>query len=224
MYYKIAGIDSIIISLGEQIDEVTSSRLLNLYKTLQNLKLEGMREMVPSYTTLFIQFDIRLYSHQSLYDTIENLEISDELISSQRLLSIPVYYGKEVGIDLERVASLNDLSIDEVIEIHSSQIYQVYAIGFAPAFGYMGKVDTRIITPRLKTPRAKIPAKSVAIADFQTAIYPKASPGGWNILGATSIDIFDKSLEGFSYFQIGDKVKFEPISQREFLKSGGKIC
>ena len=92
-----------------------------------------------------------------------------------------------------------------------------------PGFAYLGEVNEKIATPRLETPRTKIPKGSLGIADNQSAIYPIQSPGGWNIIGRTYLDMFDKNKKGFSYLNVGDRVKFKPISRSEFIKNGGVI-
>lgn len=140
-----------------------------------------------------------------------------------RFIVLPVYYDESVGLDLADMAKDKRMSTQDIIDIHSQQEYFVYAIGFAPGFPYMGEVDESIATPRLANPRAKVPKGSVGIADRQTAVYPRQSPGGWNIIGRTPIEMFDTSYEGFSYFRVGDKVKFMPISQDEFIKQGGEL-
>lgn len=128
-----------------------------------------------------------------------------------------------VGLELEAISASKNLSVEEIIALHVEKDYFVYAIGFAPGFPYMGDVDSRIASPRLANPRAKVPKGSVAIADRQTAIYPKQSPGGWNILGRTPIEMFSRSYDGLSYLRVGDKVNFEPISKEKFLKLGGVL-
>lgn len=115
------------------------------------------------------------------------------------------------------------LSVEEIIKIHSQKLYDVYAIGFLPGFAYLGSVDNRIALPRLATPRKQIPKGSVAIANTQTAVYPEQSPGGWNIIGRTTMELFDKNLEQLSPLSVGNKVKFNPISKEDFLNQGGII-
>jgi KipI family sensor histidine kinase inhibitor len=119
-----------------------------------------------------------------------------------KLIKIPTNYHK--NLDLERVAKHNNLSIEEVISLHTQTTYRVYAIGFMVGFAYLASVNPKIRTPRLESPRKKVPKGSVAIADNQTAIYSQDSAGGWNIIGHTEFD-------GFSSFEIGDKVQFERI-------------
>jgi KipI family sensor histidine kinase inhibitor len=138
-------------------------------------------------------------------------------------MSIPVYYDSSVGLDLVSLAQNKELSVEDVIRLHVQKDYFVYAIGFAPGFPYMGEVDKKIATPRLANPRAKVPKGSVGIADIQTAIYPKQSPGGWQIIGRTPTPMFDASYDGLSYLRVGDKVNFEPISQEMFKKLGGVL-
>ena len=147
------------------------------------------------------------------------MDIEDNF--EEKIITMDVYYGLEVGFDLEKISLEKSLSIDEIIQIHTSLIYDVYAIGFLPAFAYLGRVDEKLATARLSTPRTLVPKGSVAIADNQTAVYPQQSSGGWNIIGKTAFELFDKNLENLSIFEVGNKVKFNPISNKEFLFQGG---
>ncbi len=225
MRSEIAAVDALLLRFGEAIDPDVSDHILALYRALKSADIPGLIEIIPAYTTLYIQFDPRRYTHEAVVSIVQEYEarIDREPAPAPRTLTIPVYYGTEVGWDLEQVADAHDLSIAEVIALHSSRTYRVYMIGFMPGFGYMGEVDDRIATPRLATPRADIPARSVAIANTQCAIYPMVSPGGWNILGRTPLELFDPSLEGFSLLHPGDQVTFEPIGRERFLELGGEL-
>jgi KipI family sensor histidine kinase inhibitor len=136
---------------------------------------------------------------------------------------LPVYYAGEVGEDLESLAQHAGLSTAEVIDLHSSTEYRVYAIGFAPGFAYLGQVDERIAAPRLTTPRLKVPRGAVAIADRQTAVYPAVSPGGWNLIGRCPVRMFDPDAEPTMPVTVGDRVRFEPVSRERFLALGGEL-
>ena len=225
MHAEVAAFDAVVLRFGEAIDPALSDRILALYRALTSARVPGFIEVIPAYTTLYIQFDPRRYTHETVATLVQRYEakIDQEPTPTPRTLTLPVYYGTEVGWDLERVAATHDLSIEEVIALHSQKTYRVYTIGFMPGFGYMGEVDTRIATPRLSTPRTTIPALSVAIANTQCAIYPMASPGGWNILGRTPKKLFDPSLEGFSLLRPGDRFTFEPIDRETFLSLGGEL-
>ena len=225
MHSEIAAVDALLLRFGEAIDPEVSDHILALYRALKLAHIAGLIEIIPAYTTLYIQFDPRRYTHEAVASIVQEYEarIDREPAPAPRTLIIPVYYDTEAGWDLRRVADAHDLGIEEVIALHSSRTYRVYMIGFMPGFGYMGEVDERIATPRLTTPRADIPARSVAIANTQCAIYPMASPGGWNILGRTPLELFDPSLKGFSLLHPGDQVTFEPICRERFLELGGVL-
>ncbi|HAO25501.1 MAG TPA: allophanate hydrolase subunit 1, partial [Methylophaga sp.] len=109
------------------------------------------------------------------------------------------------------------------IQRHSDTNYQIFAIGFAPGFAYMGNVSNQLATPRLKTPRPNVVAGSVAIADQQTAVYPINTPGGWNILGRTTMKMFDRQSPKLCPVLPGDRVQFIPVSKAEFLLAGGQL-
>ena len=224
MKFKIASVDSLIIYFGDIIDEQIA---LNVKKTclcLKKLKIKGIIEIIPSYTSIFISFDIFKYDFQTLSELIKksiNLDSNDEF--EEKIVTIDVYYGQDVGLDLYDMSLKTNLSIEKIIEIHSSKFYDVFAIGFLPGFAYLASVDEKIALPRLSTPRKQIPKGSVAIADTQTAVYPQSSPGGWNIIGRTAMELFDKKLEKLSPLSVGDKVKFNPISKAEFLGQGGSL-
>ncbi|MBP7770127.1 MAG: 5-oxoprolinase subunit PxpB [Aliarcobacter sp.] len=224
MIFKIASVDSLIIYFGEKIDQEIALNVKKAYISLKKLNLEGIVELIPSYTSIFITYDIFKYDFKSLKNLLMkniNLDLIDGF--EEKIITIDVYYNQEVGIDLEQMSEKTKLSIDEIIEIHSNKLYDVYAVGFLPGFAYLASVDKRIALPRLETPRKQIPKGSVAIANTQTAVYPQASPGGWNIVGRTAMELFDKNLESLSPFNVGDKVKFNSISKEEFLSQGGII-
>lgn len=225
MYYRVASVDAIVITFGEVISAEVSDQVLTLYQCLKSPPLQGIIEIIPSYTTLYLQFDLQMYTHEALFTQIEGLAAQQcaAVTLAGRMMTIPAYFDPSVGLDLERVALLHGLGIDEVIAIYTERTYRVYTIGFAPGFAYMGRVDERIATPRLATPRSQIPKGSVAMANTQCAVYPEASPGGWNILGRSTIEMFDKSIEGFSYLRAGDSVQFVPISKEEFIAQGGQL-
>ncbi len=224
MNFKIASVDSLIIYFGEEISQDISSKVKNAYLCLQSLNIEGLIEIIPSYNSIFITYDIFIYDYESIKEKLQNsIDLSKTNTQDEKIVQIDVYYGTEVALDLEDMSKKTSLSIDEVIKIHSQKLYDVYAIGFLPGFAYLASVDEKIAMPRLSSPRKVIPKGSVAIADTQTAVYPQNSPGGWNIIGRTTMELFDKNLDTLSPLSVGNKVKFNPISKEEFLNQGGVI-
>jgi inhibitor of KinA len=224
MNFKIASADSLVIYFGNEISEEISNTVQKAYLSLKNLKIEGIKEIIPSYTSIYILYDIFNYDYSSFVEILKNnIDLNHQDNSVKNIINIDVYYGKEVGLDLEDMSLKTNLSIEEIIEIHCSKSYDVYAIGFSPGFAFLASVDNQIAVPRLSSPRKSVPKGSVAIADSQTAVYPQQSPGGWNIIGRTAMELFDKNLEKLSPFSVGHKVKFNPISKEKFLSQGGMI-
>jgi len=224
MDFKLASVDSIIIYFGDEISQDVASKVKTAYSCLQDINLDGIIEIIPSYSSIFITYDIFKYDYDSIVSKLKkSINLEKTIEGEEKIVTIDVYYGTEVGLDLEDMSTKTKLSIDEIIEIHSSKLYDVYAIGFLPGFAYMASVDERIAMPRLSSPRKQIPKNSVSIADTQTAVYPQASPGGWNIIGRTALELFDKKLDSLSPLSVGNKVKFNPISKEEFLKQGGEL-
>ena len=224
MNFKIASVDSLVIYFGNEISEEIATKVQKAYLSLKSLNIEGIIEIIPSYTTIYVLFDIFKYDYYSFVEILKNsidLNYEDNRIKS--IINIDVYYGDEVALDLQDMSLKTNLSIEEIIEIHSSKLYDVYAIGFAPGFAFLASVDKQIAMPRLSSPRKSVPKGSVAIADTQTAVYPQQSPGGWNIIGRTAMELFDKNLEKLSPLSVGYKVKFNPISKEVFLSQGGII-
>jgi len=227
MRFEISSVDSIIIYFADDIDEMVLNKVAFFYKSLKSLKDNSFLSIIPSYTSIYIRYDISRFDSKSIIsyikDKFSNFKYDKNLKLNQESIIIPTYYSKESGLDLLRLSKEKDLSIDEIIHLHSSKTYLVYAVGFMPGFAYLAKVDEKLVTPRLKHPRDMIPKGSVGIADTQTAVYPMASPGGWNIIARTPKELFDPNSKKLSTFEIGFKVKFKPITKKEYLKLGGKL-
>jgi len=197
-------LDSVIIYFEQKISESVLNQVQALSRIVQTL--DGIIDITPSYCSILVTYDCAIYDAKSIQKAVWNskkllntMRETPSTISRSKVVKIPTNYSD--NLDLERVATHNNLTIEEVITLHSQQIYRVYAIGFMVGFAYLAQLDSKIETPRLSTPRAKIPKGSVAIADRQTAIYPQDSAGGWNIIGRTSFN-------GFEQFSIGDYVQF----------------
>ena len=208
------------------IEFASGSKVQSFYHKLIYTKDTALFEIVPSYTTILITYDYFVYDFNTLQNKLYNLDLVDmDLSYENNLIIIDVYYGIEVGLDLPLISNNTNLLKEEIIEIHSNKIYDIYAVGFMPGFGFLGEVDKRISTPRLKSPRTKVPKGSVAIADNQTAVYPNISAGGWNIIGQTTKELFipNNPIETLSPLKVGGKVKFNPITKKEFLSKGGIV-
>ncbi len=226
MRFNILSENSLIIQFGHQIDEPTAELISQIIPLIKRVLKDNLIDMVPAYTTIHLSFRCQRISAQEVIKLItEGFDsglVAEAASSSEtRNINIPVYYGEEFGVDLPFLSKQLNLTIDDIIRLHSEKIYRVYAIGFTPGYAFMGALPDSLVIPRRTTPRLKVPAKSVAMAAQQTAIYPTSSPGGWHILGRTPIDIVDFSSKHLGLFQIGDKIKFTPISREKFAELGG---
>lgn len=224
---KPAGDHSVIVYIDEVPTEQSISQLKSLVSLISEALGQQLLDTIASYQSVLVVFDPMRTDHdtvtQHIYGILQQHNNYPPVHTSSRIVRLPVYYDHSVGPDLQRIADLHQCSIEDVVTRHCMNIYNVFAIGFAPGFAYLGHVEDDIATPRLEHPRSEVAAGSVAIADHQTAIYPKASPGGWNIIGRCPSPLFQPHSRQSLPFAVGDRIQFMPISQEEFLSLGGKL-
>lgn len=216
-----------MIYIGDTIAPEQASLIGSLCEKIRLEFSVGVVEVVPSYTSIMIEFNLLKISYADLEAGLTALlscfkQTAQEI--QQRIIELPVYYHADVAPDLQQLAEVKGLSVQQVIDIHCQTDYTVCAIGFSPGFAFLGSVDQRIVMPRHASPRLKIPAGSVGIADQQTAVYPDDSPGGWQIIGNCPITLFSPEREPMMPFSVGDTVRFKPVSLEEFTQQGGQIC
>jgi len=204
------GDSSVLIQLGDEIDLTINQHVHALANLIITSPINGVVEVVPAYATLLVHYDSLILSFTQIKDHLRAQISQMEEIESRkpRRIEVPVRYGGEMGPDLEFVASHCGLRVEDVIRIHSEKIYTVYMMGFTPGYPYMGKLDDVLIMQRLETPRTRVPAGTVAIAGSQTGIYSIESPGGWRLIGWTSLKLFEPESESPFLFSPGDEVKF----------------
>ncbi len=222
---EVASENAFIIAFGDEVSPDISARVHAAANFIKESLSDVLIDIVPSYASILVIFDIWKADYRDVLSCLRQAEahIEKTQLRQGKLVTLPVYYSVESGPDLESMASKADISIDEVIRHHQQQEYRVYAIGFAPGFAYLGEVDERIATARLPTPRAHVPKGAVGIADRQTAVYPSASPGGWNLIGLCPQDMFNPASEPSMPVQVGDQVRFEPITREQFFRLGGEL-
>ncbi|MEG6584729.1 5-oxoprolinase subunit PxpB [Dendrosporobacter sp. 1207_IL3150] len=225
---------AVLVEFGKSISPEINSKVKSLGEYLERNSFPGMIEYVSAFSSVTVFYNPLVvmknckqaiglkYSmaHQIVTGILKEAvgKLGSSFKSNPKVVEIPVCYGGEFGPDLPYVAEQNKLNIDEVIEIHSSGEYLVYMIGFAPGFPYLGGMSERIAAPRRQSPRTAIPARSVGIAGMQTGIYPITTPGGWQLIGSTPVELFRPTEDPPSLLQAGDIVRFRPISLKEYEK------
>lgn len=231
------GETAVLIEFGRGINPETHRKVKALTNYLDRQPFPGLIEYVSAFSSVTISYDpvkVRCFQRSqgwtetASYQTVTALleEIIAKLEQGReeqpRQVRVPVCYGGEFGPDLAFVAEHNRCTEQEVIAIHSGGQYLVYMLGFAPGFPYLGGMSEKIAAPRRQTPRMEIPAGSVGIAGLQTGVYPIATPGGWQLIGRTPLDLFCPDKQPPTLLQAGDLITFYPISPAEYAQHKGE--
>ena len=212
-----AGDRALVVEFGDRVDRALSDDVLRLDASLRSSGIPGVVETVPTFRSLMVHYDPTVTSRADLEGAIAGrLDRRSGLRSDATLWRMPVCYEGEFAPDLAEVARLAGLTMSEVVALHSAVRYHVYMLGFLPGFPYLGDLPHRLALPRRADPRLRVPAGSVSIATTLTAIYPYESPGGWHLIGATPIRLFDPDRPRPALLAPGDIVRFEPISFASF--------
>jgi KipI family sensor histidine kinase inhibitor len=220
---EVVAIDCLMVRLFDVIAEDNMPWMLAATRRLREGFGAALVDLVPSYTTLMVHYDLLALSPAQARELINQAltGLQPQAQGSGQCHVLPVWYDLSVGPELTLLAQRSGLAVNEVIRRHSQHQYQVFALGFAPGFAFMGLVEEPLAAPRLGTPRKRVAAGSVGIAERQTAAYPVESPGGWNLIGRTPAKLFDRERDGYSLMQPGDSVRFEAIGRAEFINLGG---
>lgn len=217
--YIVAGDKSLVVEFGNSISPGINAKIRSMVEVLDTEKIEGINEIIPTYRSILVLYDPLIIGFKELVEKlkIKENDLKDSKESEITIIELPTVYGGEYGPDIDFVAKHNNLTVDEVIDIHSSRDYLVYMLGFTPGFSYLGGMSEKIETPRLQTPRTKIPAGSTGIAGKQTGIYPIDSPGGWQLIGRTPVKLYTPLEDPPVLLNAGDYVRFVPVDEKEYL-------
>lgn len=214
----------LLVRVGDRVDAAVSNDVHAVVALLRDARLPGVTDIVPAFTTVALHYQPRAYTRTG-EPAVRQLKRAVETalapglthaITSPRQIDIPVCYGGEFGPDLADVAAHCKLSAADVIERHSGTDQVLYTFFFAPGNPFCGPVDPSLAMTRRKTPRTHVPAGSVAIANGISTIYQTASPGGWHIIGRTPLNLFDLHRDPPMQLQLGDRIRFVPISRSDF--------
>ena len=215
-----AGDRSVVMEFGNSISPNINAKIRNMVNSIESSSTKGVTELTPTYRSIQVIYDPLQTGYDELVDSLRELELSmgEGDLGSYRIVEFPTVYGGEYGPDIEFVAEHNNLTVDEVIKIHTSSDYLLYMLGFTPGFGYLGGMSEKIATPRLQIPRTKIPAGSAGIAGTQTGMYPIDSPGGWQLIGRTPVKLYDPLAEPPVLLNAGDYIRFVQVNEEEYFR------
>ena len=220
MRIREAGDSALLLELDEVINVSVNARAVAIARAVRRAGLSGLRDVVPTYRSVAVHFDPLSLDIETVRDTLTRAADAAPDASEGKTVVIPVQYGGDMGPDLRDVAAFAGVSADEVVARHAGARYRVFMLGFLPGFAYMGTVDETIAMPRQATPRLKVPAGSVGIAGRQTGIYPRESPGGWRLIGRTSVSLFNPHRVPVALLAPGDTVRFVPDKISSSVVSG----
>lgn len=218
MRFLTAGDRGLVVEFGNEISEEINNQVHAFARQIEERKIKGIIETVPTFRSLMIYYDTDVISYQKLIRILSRIPVSEEDVGKEKkkVLQIPCCYEAPFGEDLADMEQLLGLSRQEIVQIHSSTNYKIYMLGFLPGFVYLGGLDPRIETPRLKTPRVKIEAGSVGIGGNQTGVYPVASPGGWRLIGNTPVKFYDPQSKEPILCHAGEYIRFVPVTYQEY--------
>lgn len=218
-----SGSTAILLRFKQEISAEVNAKVIAVEKRLQNAlengEIYGVDEIVSAYASLLIYFDPCHIHIKVLFEFLQKLNKNANITkqNSSLCLEVPVCYDEEFALDLEFVCNHCKCTKEELINLHTSPHYRVFMLGFMAGFPYLGGLNEKLFTPRLATPRTQIEAGSVGIADKQTGIYPISSPGGWQIIGQSPLQFFDKNDEANpTLLKGGMFLKFKAIDKKEF--------
>ena len=210
---------AVYCDFGKDVNQEINTNVINYFKNIKDKKIEGITNITPSYNKLIVSFDLEITSYSKIKKLIENLELEKKFEKENKLIEIPVCCEKDFKLDHDRLEKKLSITYDKILEIFFSKEYFCYMTGFIAGMPFLGDVSEKLRVKRLETPRVKVPKGSVGLTEQFCNIYTYESPGGWNIIGNTPLEIFNKENQSEpALINPGDKVKFNKITKEEYDK------
>ena len=202
---------------GIEVNKNINSEVIKYFKTIKEKNIDGITNLTPSYNKLIVSYDLRITNFKKIKDKIENLEINETQKIDTKKLEIPVCCDASCSLDMKRLEKKLNLSSEKIYEIFFNNEYFCYMTGFIAGMPFLGDLNENMRAQRLETPRVKVPRGSVGLTDQFVNIYTFESPGGWNIIGNTPLDVFDGSKEKDpNLINPGDIVVFKQITLDQY--------
>ena len=210
---------AIYCDFGSEINKEINLNVIKYFRNLYQANLKEITNITPSYNKLIISFDLSIINFEKLVEKIKKIKI-DEIVSlDSKIIKIPICIDEEFSLDLDRLSKKLKINEEEIINSFINKNYFCYMTGFIAGMPFLGDLENNIRLQRLETPRVKVPKGSVGITEQFCNIYTFESPGGWNIIGSTPIEVFDKSNENNPIkINPGDTINFYKISKDEYFK------
>ena len=202
---------------GTEVNKDINSKVIRLFETIKEKNIEGINNLTPSYNKLIISFDLKITNFKKIKEIVENIEIKETQKSNSKKLEIPVCCDSSFSLDIERLEKKINLDREQILEVFFNKEFFCYMTGFIAGMPFLGDLEEKMRVQRLETPRVKVPKGSIGLTEQFANIYTFESPGGWNIIGNTPLNVFDIAKEKEpNLINPGDKVKFKRISMKEY--------
>ncbi len=203
---------------GQEINKETNSYVIKYFNKIRQLKIESINNITPSYNKLIISFDLNKIKYNELKNLIQKIQINDEDSLKKKIIEIPICCEEPFSLDLARIEEKLKSNKEQILKSFFKKKYFCYMTGFIAGMPFLGDLEENIRLKRLETPRIKVPKGSIGITEQFANIYTFESPGGWNIIGNTPIEVFDKFKENEpNLINPGDTVVFKQITKNEYL-------
>ena len=210
---------AVYCDFGEEVNKDINSKVINYFRTLKNKKLKGVTNLAPSYNKLIITFDLNKTSFIDIKNQILDLDVNDKTVNESSKINIPICCEEKYSLDIDRLQKKLNKSKNEIIKIFINKNYFCYMTGFVAGMPFLGDIDKKIQLNRLETPRVKVPKGSVGLTEQFCNIYTFESPGGWNIIGNTPLNLFNsRSSTKPNLINPGDEITFYEINKKDFEK------
>ena len=208
---------AVYCDFGIEVNKSVNSEVIKYFKALKKENFESINNLTPSYNKLIVSYDLRKTNFKEVKKLIENLSINETQDKNNTKIEIPVCCDDQFSLDIKRLEEKLKINRDKILKNFFSKEYFCYMTGFIAGMPFLGDLDENMRVPRLETPRVKVPKGSVALTEQFANIYTFESPGGWNILGNTPLDVFDSSKEDKpNLINPGDTVIFKEITIEQY--------
>ena len=206
---------------GQEVDKETNSKVIKYFESLKKKKIEGIINLTPSYNKLIVSFDLRKINFRKLKKIVENLDVDKGQPRPIKRIEIPVCCDDSFSLDIERLEKKLSLSKEEIYENFLKKEYFCYMTGFIAGMPFLGDLEKNMRANRLETPRVKVPKGSIGLTEQFVNVYTFESPGGWNIIGNSPLNLFDNTKEKYpNLINPGDIITFKQISFNDYKNYG----
>ncbi len=210
---------AVYCDFGKDVNQEINTNVIKYFKNIKDKNIEGITNITPSYNKLIVSFDLTVTNYSKIKKLIENIEINDKSEKVKKLLEIPLCCENNLKLDVDRLEKILKIKFDKILENFFNKEYFCYMTGFIAGMPFLGDINEKLRAKRLETPRVKVPKGSVGLTEQFCNIYTYESPGGWNIIGNTPLEIFNKdNQDDPALINPGDKVKFKQITKEEYDK------